>query len=363
MTIQTVGILGAGTMGAGIAQNAAQNGFAVCLVDRDPGLVVKAIAAIRGQFGKLAERGKLSADAAAAAGERLSAGTLEQAAAQDLVIEAVFEDKRTKEEIFGRLKPLLGASSIVATNTSSFRVSDFARQLARPDRFLGLHYFNPAAINRLVEVVRGEATAPAPLGEVLQFVRACGKEPLECKDSFGFVVNRFFCPYGNEAVRLLEEGLSPTDIDRVASATFATPLGPFAVMNIVKPRIMMNACSTLAAFGAFYRPAKTLIAVGGAEKNFEIAAAGPTDFARDSKIADRLRGAVFFPVLQLLDEAIASAAAIDLGAKHGVRFDRPPCAEMDKLGPAEVERIVTIVTAAYGAPMPRSLERVGRLLA
>src|SRR5690606_31103349 len=155
--------------------------------------------------------------------------------------------------------------ALIATNTSCLQVGDLAQHVAAPERFLGLHYFSPAQVNPLVEVVRGAATSEATVQAALAFTRATGKMPLLRKDSYGFAVNRFFCPYAAEAARLVDEELATTaQIDRLAESTLGVAAGPFRVQNLIKPRINLHAIRNLAPLGPFYAPADFLVRVGEA---------------------------------------------------------------------------------------------------
>lgn len=365
MGFRNIGILGAGTMGGGIATATAAAGFPVTLVDARPEAARAAVDQARQFYERAVQKGRLDEASAEAAVGRLTAGdVMAELAAADLVIEAVFEDFDLKARVFEDLSSLLRPEAVIATNTSCLRVGDLAAHYARPERFLGLHYFSPAQINPLVEVVRGERTAPDVVESSLAFVRATGKKPLLCKDSYGFAVNRFFCPFTNEAARLVDEGLGSTaQIDRVAQDALGVAAGPFFVQNIVKPRINLHAIRNLAPLGRFYAPADFLVRVGEAEESFDIGDAPGPDPDKDSVIADRLRGAVFLPVLEALDEEVAAPADIDMGARSALRFGRPPCSLMDELGREEVERLVRPLCERYGAVLPRSLSRVGSLLA
>lgn len=363
MDIATVGIVGAGTMGAGIAQNVVEHGIEARVLDSDPAQRERAFAGIAASLARAVDKGRMDAAAAAAARGRLvAADGLAAVATCDLVIEAVFEDLAVKRDVFERLAPLLPDATIVATNTSALSLAELSAFVPNPARFLGLHYFSPAAVNRLVEVVRGPQTADAAFRRALAFARATGKQPLPCRDGLGFVVNRFFCPFTNEAARLHDEGFEPGAIDRVARATFAAPLGPFAVMNLTKPRIALHAQRSLRRLGAFYAPAASLERVGGAGQSWTIAEPDPAlGAATEARIAERLRAAVFLPALQLLDEGIAAAPDIDLGARVALRWDDPPIAQMDRLGRAEVERLLEPLRSRYGVSAPAALGRIGRL--
>ena len=364
MSIESVGILGAGTMGSGIAIATAQAGIAVTLVDSAGAQVDKALAGARGFYDRAVEKKRMTAEAAEAALGRLTgADDIEALADCDLVIEAVFEDFDLKAKVFDALSGVVGEDAIIATNTSCLRVSDLARHMRRPERFLGLHYFSPAQINPLVEVVKGEATSDEAYAEAEEFVRATQKLPLACRDSWGFAVNRFFCPYTNEASRLIDEGLATTaQVDRVAKTALGVAAGPFFVQNIIKPRINLHAIRNLAPLGGFYLPAKFLIAHGEADRPFEIAEDASGKSENDRIVSDRLRGATFLPILQELDEGVAGADAIDMGAQQALRFT-PPCKLMDEIGRAEVERVVAPLCAAYGLKLPGSLAKVGSLRA
>ena len=364
MGIETVGIVGAGTMGGGIAVNLAQHGFRVRLSDARRDTAERAAAAASTFYARAVEKQRMTAeDAEAAAGRIAVLDGLAGLGGADLVIEAVFEDFDLKARLLEELSPLLREDALVATNTSCLRVSDLARHLRRPERFLGLHYFSPAAVNPIVEVVKGEATAPETVETALAFCRASAKQPLRCKDWWGFAVNRFFCPYTNEAARALDAELGTTgEIDAVARKVLGAAAGPFAVMNLIKPRINLDAIRNLAPLGDFYAPARSMVEVGEADRPFAIAPGeGSLDAGRERRIADHLLRGCFLPVLQALDEEVAEPAAFDLGAREALRFGVGPCALMDRLGGSEVERIVRPALASHGLTAPRSLQRVGSL--
>jgi 3-hydroxyacyl-CoA dehydrogenase len=210
--------------------------------------------------------------------------------------------------------------------------------------------------------VRGAATDAAVAERALAFCQATGKRPIPCRDSYGFAINRFFCPYTNEAVRLLDEGLgTPAVIDQAAKAAVGAAMGPFAVMNLVKTRINLHAIRNLAPLGAFYAPAPGMVAQGEADVPWTIEGEVPPPDAVPPGLIDRLRAAVFLPVLQLLEEDVALPADIDDGAALALRFELPPCALMDRLGQAHVAALVQPLLAAHGVAPPAALERVGRL--
>jgi len=365
MAIERVGIVGGGTMGSGIAQSAVTNGFPVVLADVDRAAAERGAAVVGEQLRRAVERGRLEAPAAEAAAGRLEpAGSLDALADCDLVIEAVFEDLDVKKDLFRRIDGMVRADTRLATNTSSFRVDDLAGSVSAPERFLGMHYFVPAGSNKLVEIVRGDATDDAAVDDAVAFAKATGKQPLVCRDSNGFVVNRFFIPFYNEAARVADDGVAPAQIDNAAKTAFGAAAGPFFVMNLSKPRIALHSCRTLDRFGSFYAPAPRLIAQGEADQPFEIAEAEPLAGAARDAVVDRLRAAAFLPALQLLDEQVTTPANIDLGATLALRWDDPPCAVMDRLGRDRVAELLDELTRRFtDIRMPASLARVGALLA
>jgi 3-hydroxybutyryl-CoA dehydrogenase len=363
--IETVGIVGAGTMGSGIATAVAAHGGTVLLFDQAEVQVRAATAAVESFVARQVEKGRMTREEADAARRRLRpAASLADLAPCDLVIEAVFEDFDLKARLFEELSGLLSAETLLATNTSCLRVDDLAAHVVVPERFLGLHFFSPAAVNPVVEVVRGRATAASAVERAQAFCVAISKRPINCRDSYGFAINRFFCPYTNEAVRLLDEGLADAaTIDRAAEAAFGVAMGPFAVQNIIKPRINLHAIQNLAPLGAFYAPAAGLVAQGSTDRPWPIEGEPPPAEAVPPQLVDRLRAAVFIAVLELLDEAVAAPADIDDGARLALRFARPPCALMDELGGAPVAALIQPLLARHDRPAPRSLALVGSLLA
>ena len=364
MSFKTVAIIGAGTMGSGIATNIAQHGVDVCMIDVSEDAVARAVDTIGRFYDRNAEKGRMSEDDAAAAKGRLSGGAdIALAGDADLIIEAVFERFDLKAELYGRLNPVLRDKTIVATNTSCLTVDGLSETVDDPGRFLGLHYFNPAAINPIVEVVRGEATRQDVIDSAVAFCAATSKKPILCRDSYGFALNRFFVPYSNEAVRIHEEGLGSTaDIDRVAQEAMGIAAGPFTVMNLVGMQTMAHAAENLEPHGSFYAPAGKVKEMGAANGKWDIGSPGEANAAGDSRILDRLWGATFLPVLQELDEEVASPAEIDMGAGLALRFGKAPCATMDSMGAEEVGRLIGYYCEKYEIQSPRSLQQVGSLL-
>ncbi|GAB3679443.1 3-hydroxyacyl-CoA dehydrogenase [Angustibacter aerolatus] len=230
-----VGVVGAGTMGAGIALVAAQAGHPVLLLDARAGAADDAVRSLREKLTRLGARGKVDPDDAAAAGERLQvASAVADLAGCRLVVEAVVEDLAVKRDLFAGLEQVVADDALLATNTSSISVTAVAARLARPERVVGLHFFNPADRMRLVEVVRGDATSDAVVETAVELARAWGKTPVVCTSTPGFIVNRVARPYYGEAQRMVEEGVAdPATIDAVLREAGGFPLGPFELTDLV----------------------------------------------------------------------------------------------------------------------------------
>ncbi len=230
-----VGVVGAGTMGAGIALVAAQAGHPVHLLDVREGAAAAAVAGLRARLDGLATRGRIDPLAAReAAGRLAAAGSVADLAGSAVVVEAVAEDLAVKRALFADLESVVDPGALLATNTSSLSVTAVAATLAHPERLLGLHFFNPADRMRLVEVVRGEATDPAVVEAATELVRVWGKTPVLCTSTPGFIVNRVARPYYGEAQRMVEEGVAdPATIDAVLREAGGFPLGPFELTDLV----------------------------------------------------------------------------------------------------------------------------------
>lgn len=352
-----IGLVGAGTMGASIAQGAATSGFTVILNDRDQAVVERAMGQIKGSLARAVEKGRMSAMEADAALARLSPSSdLADLSPCALVIEAIIENFEAKSALFRTLSGLLDASAMIATNTSSLKVDHLAAAVTGPDRFLGLHYFFPAAVNPLLEIVRGSATSQSVMAAAADFAKATGKQSIQCRDSYGFAVNRYFVPYLNEAVRLMDEGLSPGEIDLAVMNGFGTAIGPFKLMDISKPVIALHACRTLAVMGAFYEPAKSLVSVGEAGKNWNAELPGSVDPAKAKLIIERIQGAVLTAMFEALDEEVAAAEDFDLGARIGLQWTWQPWAGALALG--RIGSQALIARHFVGRSLPRSLERI-----
>ena len=229
MAFEHVLVVGAGQMGAGIAQVVAASGRRVSLHDAAPGAVERGLQSIERSLTKLAEKG--GADPAGVLGRIEPAGDLVPA---DLLIEAVVEDSAVKEEIFRRADEVLPAQSILASNTSSIPITSLGAVTSRPERVIGMHFFNPVPVLKLVEVIRGLETSDETARAIVELAIDLGKTPAEARDLPGFVSNRILMPFINEAAYALLEGVADAEaIDTIAKLGFAHPMGPLALADLI----------------------------------------------------------------------------------------------------------------------------------
>ncbi len=262
MGISTVGVLGAGTMGNGIAQVCAGAGLSVVMVDISADAVGKGIATISGSFDRLIKKGQLTAAQKAEYLDRIR-GTTDYAdlARVDLVIEAATENEALKLKILAQVDSVVGPDALIATNTSSMSVTRLAAATNRPERFVGMHFFNPVPLMALVELVPGLCTSPATVEAARDFVAAIGKTAIVAKNSPGFAVNRILCPMINEAVFALQEGLaSAEEIDAGMKLGCNQPIGPLALADLIGLDTMLSVMEMFhAGFNdPKYRPAPLL---------------------------------------------------------------------------------------------------------
>jgi 3-hydroxybutyryl-CoA dehydrogenase len=255
MSINTVAVIGSGTMGRGIAQSAALAGRQVVLYDLTPELLDGAVAAIQGSLDEGVRRGKTPPDAAAEARARLITTTdLDEAAQVDLVIEAVPEDMGLKRAVFGRLDDAAPPHTILASNTSSLSISAIAAATRRPERVIGLHYFNPAHLMQLVEVIRGDATSDETVARGRQFVEGLGKTPVLCVDSPAFIVNRIARPFYGEAFRLLGERVADAPAIDLLITSLGFRMGPLALLDLIG--LDVNLAVTKSVYDAYFHDPK-----------------------------------------------------------------------------------------------------------
>lgn len=351
-------VVGAGAMGAGIAQCFASSGWHVRLVDKDPQAVVRARARIASSLEKQVAKGRLlGTDAQEVLARVVPAEEVGPAVADArIVVEAVFEDLDLKRALYARLEEA-APDAVLATNTSSFLVQDIADATTCRDRVVGLHFFFPAHVNPLVEVVRTGATGEAAFRSAWDAVVGIGKHALAVGDAPGFCVNRFLLPWMNEACRLLDEGVGdPRAIDARARADLGVPMGPFAVMNLSGLKVCHHAVATLGRhLGPAYAPSPSLARQAESGEPWDLAPAGRgikgaagggeapgKAGGQEGPVADppplpeaasrRLRGVVWRVARDIVSEAVATPEAVDAGARHGLAWPKGPFQQMAERG-------------------------------
>lgn len=234
MQIQHIFVIGAGTMGNGIAQVSATSGYKVTLMDVIPEQLERAKSAIAKSVEKLLEKEKINIGQAQAASAIPTTTTLDEVQGADLIIEAASENAELKIKVFAELGRLARSDAILASNTSSISITKIAAASSRPEQVIGMHFMNPVPLMRLVEVIRGLVTSDETTETVMDVCRRMGKEPVEAKDSPGFISNRILCPMINEAILALQEGIGSAEaIDNVMKLGMNHPIGPLALCDLV----------------------------------------------------------------------------------------------------------------------------------
>jgi 3-hydroxybutyryl-CoA dehydrogenase len=249
LDIQQITVIGSGTMGRGIAQVCAAAGFDTILHDIDEARLAEAKQTVEGNLRKGVEKQKISSADADATLARIQTTTDLEAAARgaSVIIEAVNEDLDLKKNIFAQVDVFCSDETIIATNTSSFAIRTLASNVERRDRFIGLHFFNPVHLMKLLEIVVGERTSPETVGEAVKLARRLGKEPIVVRDSPGFATSRLGVAIGLEAIRMLEEGVaSAEDIDRAMELGYNHPMGPLRLTDLVGLDVRLSIADYLA---------------------------------------------------------------------------------------------------------------------
>lgn len=264
-----VGVIGAGTMGSGIAQSCIEAGLRVALIDVSPDAIGRALESIGRALERAVQKGRMTArQRDAALGNLRASADYCELGESDVVIEAATEDLSLKRRILELLEARVSDGAVIASNTSSLSITELAAATKRPERVIGLHFFNPVPVMKLVEVVAGMRTSPATQETIARFVRRLDKTPIAAKNSPGFVVNRILCPMINEAIFALQEGLaSAEDIDTGMRHGCNQPIGPLALADMIGLDVLLAIMSELAAGfdDPKYRPArllKELVAAG-----------------------------------------------------------------------------------------------------
>ena len=246
MDIEHIFIVGAGTMGHGIAQVAAASGYQVTLMDVVPEQLERAQKAIAKSADKLLEKGRITEEQKSAAQKIAVTTSLEGVPSADMIIEAAAEDLDLKFKIFIDLDRLARPGVILASNTSSISITKIAAATRRPESVVGMHFMNPVPLMRLVEVIRGLATSDETTGVTIDMCRRMGKEPVEALDSPGFISNRILCPMINEAVFALQEGIgSPEAIDTVMKLGMNHPMGPLTLCDLIGLDVVLSVMEVL----------------------------------------------------------------------------------------------------------------------
>ena len=344
-------------MGSGIAQKSAQELYDVQMVDREAQWVERGQKIIADFLAEAIERRIFRPAEVDAIKSRVRSvvGTENVDPTTDLVIEAVFEDFDVKTAVFATLDEVCDEHTILASNTSSLSVNELAEATRRPDRFVGLHFFFHPAKNRLIEIIPAESTSAATLSAVEQYCKTMGKVVIVCKDRPGFVVNRFFVPWLNEACLLLDEGVGTmAQIDAVARDAFRIGLGPFALMNLTGPTIALHATDYLAEQldTVRYTGAASLRELVSSGEMWQIGDETESGEEASRAIRERLLGQVFAVSAQIVEEDICSKEDVDRGAKVGLRWARGPFELANRLGVGEAVRMAEAYSDLAGFELP-----------
>ena len=349
----TIGIIGSGAMGAGIAQVAATAGHPVRLLDQNPAALAKARAGIEASLRKLTEKGKLTAEAAAATLARLHfTEAMPDFADCGLVIEAIVEDLAVKQRVFKQVEEVVSAACTLASNTSSLSITAIAAACQRPERFVGIHFFNPAPLMRLVEIIPAAQTRAGLAEEIKALVASWNKLPVLAQDTPGFIVNRVARPFYGEALRILEEGIADAATIDWALTEAGFRMGPFALMDFIGHDVNFRVTEAVYAgffFDSRYRPALTqqrLLAAGYLGRkagrgfyDYAPGAAAPTPLC-DEELGQRILNRVLAMLINEAADAlylrIASREDLELAMTTGVNYPKGLLAWADELGPAQV---------------------------
>lgn len=375
-----VGVVGAGTMGSGIAQIAAQAGCEVTLVDSSEDALNWSQEKLGKVFARLVEKSRVTTEESTAIQQRITRSTtLESMASCDMVIEAIVEDLDVKTTLFQALEGIVNEDAILATNTSSLSVTALARGCEKPQRVIGLHFFNPAPLMALVEVIPALQTEADLANHAVSQMSAWGKSPALVKDTPGFIVNRVARPFYSEAIRILEEGIaSVEDIDASMRAQ-GFRMGPFELMDLIGHDVNYAVTSTVhAAFygDSRYRPSHTqrqLVAANWLGRKRDRGFYTYEGGVRQGNEGQRVEGVAERILAMLMNEAadavfwqVASPADIDTAMQKGVNYPKGLLAWADSWGIQELINIMDSLRQRYGeerykvSPLLRDMARQGR---
>ncbi|RTQ51765.1 3-hydroxybutyryl-CoA dehydrogenase [Hymenobacter gummosus] len=361
----TIGIIGSGAMGAGIAQVVAQAGHPVFLFDLNAAALQRATAGIQANLRKLAEKGKLSPEEAEAAIGRVRyCKDLQCFTSCGLVIEAIVEELGVKQAVFRDVEAVVPADCVLASNTSSLSIASIASACQRPERFIGIHFFNPAPLMQLVEVIPAVQTRAGLAAEIRALVQSWGKLPVICQDTPGFIVNRVARPYYGEAIRLLEEGVADAaTIDWALTELAGFRMGPFALMDFIGHDV--NYRVTESVFTAFFfdprfKPSftqKRLFEAGyygrKSGRGFYDYRDGATmpeptrDEALGRQIVQRVLAMLINEAADALHLRVASREDLELAMTKGVNYPKGLLRWADELTPAAVLQTLDALYEEY----------------
>lgn len=362
--ISKIGVIGAGHMGSGIAQKIAQEGMDVVLVDIKQEYVEKGLATIKSLLDGGMKRKIFTQEKVDQTLSRIKGTTdLKSVADVDLVIEAVFEDRQVKTQLFQNLDQICSEKTIFATNTSSFYVGEFAAKINRPDRFIGLHYFFHPAKNKLLEIIPHTTSSKETIDKAMVFAGRHGKTAIVVKDAPGFAVNRFFIPSSNEAARMLEEGLGnlPT-IEEGSKRAFGIGMGSFEILNVTGIPLAVHASKSLGdELGLFYGTPAIMKTQMDKNMDWDLKT-GKIEEEKIAAIVDRFYGICLGVAATIVDEGVATMEDINLGAKIGLRWSKGPFEIMNQIGIDKTCEVVEAITKLYpGFKMPKVLAEQKKL--
>ena len=319
--IETAAVIGAGLMGKGIAKHLAAMGCKVILIDSNPEQLAQAKKQIETP-------------------DVILSTDIKECYHVDYAIEAIVEDLNLKKKLFAELNEILGEKTILASNTSSLLIRDLAKAVHLPERFIGVHYNNPADLNPIVEIIPTDYTNAMVTDLLINCYMNSGKRAVLCRDTSGFVLNRQSLPYINEAVRCLDIA-SPKSIDEIARRELGTNLGPFAVIDLVGLKVMATASKNLGLLGAGYLPAKLLLQKATDEAgNWNIDAETGLHSNSVDAVRDRLLGAILFSGKDILDQSLCSRNDLHLICLEALGYQRSSPDLLDQLPRTEISRLI-----------------------